>query len=311
MGNATPPGGNGQAAGWTASSPFVQIGTGEGGTSSNTFVSTTFLGASTMPMTRSLLYLWGMHATAFYNCFTASTAPATVDAKMVPYPSGPTAGWYKASITFDGWADESQNVPPNKASVLFSDPGNSAEPSIRGFHIRNSWTFQIYGQDGAWIDDLEYSGGHYSASVPAPSGAKLSVWRMDNSSVVPSLHETNLTYAVRSAGLGNVFGSIPHANIQLAPGVIAATDDVQVTGTACTTAAAPGATCTETLTNNFGSANQETFCRFRNTPAANVGIPIVLSVNTVDTNSFTVTIGTYNGQAAGGGTLVCNTNFAF
>jgi hypothetical protein len=66
-----------------------------------------------------------------------------------------------------------------------------------------------------------------------------------------------------------------------------------------------------TFQNNFGQTNQETFCRFRNTPMPNTGIPIVLNVETVDANSFTVTIGTYNGQAAGGGTIVCSSNFSF
>jgi hypothetical protein len=86
--------------------------------------------------------------------------------------------------------------------------------------------------------------------------------------------------------------------------------DIQSTVTACTTPAAPGATCTVQVTNNFGAANQETFCNFRDMPSVNIGFPVVLKVANLDLNNVTVTIGTYNGLPAGGGTLVCSTNVA-
>jgi hypothetical protein len=218
----TPPGGNNTAAGWTPSSPFVAIGTGEGGNSSNVFVGCRFDNDNYDPMTRSLVYLWGMHATSFYGCFFASGAPYTIDIRGIPYPT-PFAGYYKSSVTFDTCADENPvSALSSKGSILFSNPHFTTEPSVRGCHIRNCWFFVIYGDDNAWIDDLEFMGGHASASTPGgapvPYSTKLSVWQLDNAVIMPSLHERQLEYEVRNRGSGLIFGAIPIGNIKVPAG---------------------------------------------------------------------------------------------
>jgi hypothetical protein len=87
--------------------------------------------------------------------------------------------------------------------------------------------------------------------------------------------------------------------------------DRQTTTTACTTAAAAGATCTTPVPHNFGFAPNETFCTLRNAPAAQTGVPIILSVLPVDANNAVATIGSFSGAASGGGTLACWTNVQY
>jgi hypothetical protein len=87
--------------------------------------------------------------------------------------------------------------------------------------------------------------------------------------------------------------------------------DVQTTSTACTTAASAQATCQTSVTDNFGSMNRRTSCSLDDTPMPQTGLPVILRVAVVDANSFTVTIGSWNAQASGGGTLTCWTNTRF
>jgi hypothetical protein len=92
-------------------------------------------------------------------------------------------------------------------------------------------------------------------------------------------------------------------------GLVLQLPDIQVTGTTCTTAAAPGATCTTTISNGSPIPNQSHVCSLNEGPVAQTGNPIILKTTGQDT--FTVTIGTFDGQAAGGGTLTCWTNVKY
>jgi hypothetical protein len=94
-------------------------------------------------------------------------------------------------------------------------------------------------------------------------------------------------------------------------GITLSIPDLQSTTTACTTAASAGATCTTMVTTNFGVANPKTFCSLQDTPNAQMGNPIILKVVDTNVNQATVTIGSFDGQAAGGGTLVCASNYRY
>jgi hypothetical protein len=94
-------------------------------------------------------------------------------------------------------------------------------------------------------------------------------------------------------------------------GMMLAIPDIQTTDMACMTTGSANSTCTVTIHDNFGSMNRAARCTFRDTPQPNAGFPIVLKVVPANVNDLTVTIGHIDGGAAGGGTIVCASNFLY
>lgn len=95
---------------------------------------------------------------------------------------------------------------------------------------------------------------------------------------------------------------------------------IQTRDTACTTAASAGAICQVTVSHGFGgdlgyldSSNTTniTTCTLDETPTPQTGNPIIVKVAQINSGQAVVTIGTFDGQAAGGGPLTCVTNFRF
>jgi hypothetical protein len=94
-------------------------------------------------------------------------------------------------------------------------------------------------------------------------------------------------------------------------GVTIRTPDVQTVTTACMTAVSAGATCTLIVTHSFGQTPNQFSCFLSDTPTTQTGKPIIVKYADLNANQTQVTIGTLDGNAAGGGTLRCRVNYAY
>jgi hypothetical protein len=122
-------------------------------------------------------------------------------------------------------------------------------------------------------------------------------------------------YPISQTGTSTVTPLKPTAG-----GLVATVPSIENVGLACTTPAAPGATCTVTVVHNFGgdlgyldmsNTTNRTTCTLDDTPTPQTGFPVILKTTQTSANQATVTIGTLTGIASGGGSLTCWTNFRY
>src|SRR5262249_21044649 len=83
-------------------------------------------------------------------------------------------------------------------------------------------------------------------------------------------------------------------------GITVRIPDIQTTITSCTTAAAPAAICSNTISHFLGSSPLQTQCTLDSNPVAHTGLPLILNIVTSNINQSSVVVGTLDGNAAGG-----------
>jgi hypothetical protein len=200
--------------GFTPTSDFQTLGTGEGGAGMCGFFSTRFGNETGVVQTSPLLKLYGALCFAFDNCFFACHTPNTIDINHSRRPSTPTTVYY-SSISFRNCSDENAWSAAAKNTIYFSSPWVAATEAIKSLVIDNCLFFNIFAEDGVYIDNLRYLGGKYSNTIAAPTGSKMSVYRLENSYVAPSKSEKALTYTIRNTGVANLFIGINTGNVAL------------------------------------------------------------------------------------------------
>jgi len=235
-------------AGFTPTSPFQTLGTGEGGVGFQSFYGCRITNETGTAQTVPVAKLYGTLGTLFSNGYFAGFGPTTVEVSHSAYPSDPTDA-YPAVVTFDTCSDEiagtaaawsgatayvvnnlvtsggqvfycvqnhTNQVPPNltywrkKETIRVPTPTVAGKAAAKGLKVSNCQFADIYGADGSLIDGLNMDGGKYSNSMPVPSGSKLSAYNLTNATIAVSKEERALTYLVRNSGSGNrAFGIDP------------------------------------------------------------------------------------------------------
>ena len=197
--------------GFTPTSSFQTLGTGEGGVGMNTFIGTRLGNETGTVQTGPLMKLYGTLGTAFYNCFFScwpGASGSTIDINGSTYPSD-VNNLYPAIVTFDTCSDENAwGNQTTQRTLYFGATTVSGMTNIRGVQVRNCQFFQLYGADGSHVDGLHYAGGKYSNSVASPTGAKASFYNLKSSFIVVSDTEKALSWTVRNIGGANYFRGI-------------------------------------------------------------------------------------------------------
>lgn len=317
-------------AGFTPTSAFLTLGTGEGGAGMNTFSWCRITNETGVVQTGPLMKLYGTLGTSFYNSFFScwpGASGSTIDINGSTYPSD-VNNLYPSLVTFDTCSDEnSWGNQTTQRTLSFGATTVSGMTNIRGVTVRNCQFFQLYGADGSHVDALHYQGGKFSNSVVSPTGAKASFYNIRNAFVSVSDMEKALSWTVRNIGSANFWrgmdtvaegtdttstvvnssGNIktggyllsrsPTGGIGYAAGAGGAVTQITSASTAVTLNTATGQITTVALTTAAGA--EEVF-QVNNSAVASLDI---ISVSTTYTGAGTPAV-TVKGVATGGFVIV-------
>lgn len=220
-------------AGFTPTSSFQTLGTGEGGATVNSFDGTRFGNETGVAQSVPLLKLYGAMGWSFRDCFFAADTVNLIEINASSYPSD-AASVYFSGLTFDDCVHENAwGAADTDRSLYFSAPWIVNQVSAKWLAVRNCSFFNIYAEDGVELDGMVYEGGKYSNSVAVPAGTKLSVYKLSNSRIAPSKSERGLNYTVRHTSDSVVFDGITAGKVAAGAGTYAfidSTRNVQSTG---------------------------------------------------------------------------------